>query len=109
MVDMTPIAFAEREADLVRMTIMRTADGCIVARRRRADDVIVPTHQEGEYNDVWRHVRSGGLYVRHDKVLDLETNRLCFDYSAFSDGRLWLRDAREWDEIIEGRARFERA
>lgn len=107
MTEGTPIAFAERESDLARMTILRMPDGSLVARRRRPDDAIVPSYQTGRHNDAWMHVRSGGRYVRHDDVLDVESGKPSYDYSAFSDGRLWLRPVAEWHEVIDGRPRFE--
>lgn len=104
----TVVAFAEREADLAKMSIVRREDGTLAARRRAPDDSIEPTHQIGQYNDIWMHVRSGGRYVRHDEVLDIETGRMCYDYSSYADGRLWLRPVQEWHEVVNGRPRFER-
>lgn len=102
---MTPIAFCERERDLARMTILQDGDR-LVARRRTVDDAITPTFQIGALNDLWIHVRSGGRYLRHDEVVDLETGLTCYDYSSFEDGRLWLRPVAEWHAIVEGRPRF---
>lgn len=102
------VAFAERESDLVRMTILRMEDGRLYARKRLPDDHINPTYQEGEYNDIWRHVKSDGLYIRHDRVIDIETDIECYDYSSCQDGRLWLRSIKEWHEVIDGRTRFEK-
>lgn len=104
---MTPIAYCERERDLARMTILRDGDR-LVARRRRPEDAIEPTFQTGALNDLWIHVRSGGRYLRHDEVTDLETGAVCYDYSSFEDGRLWLRPVDEWHAVIDGRPRFER-
>lgn len=104
----TPVAFAEREFDLARMTLFRLPDGRMAARRRLAEDVIHPGYQTGRYNDLWEHVRSGGRYIRHDDVLDVERNEECYDYSAYSDGRLWLRSTREWHEEVDGVPRFRR-
>lgn len=102
---MKPIAFCERESDLAPMTILLDGER-LVARRRLISDSIVPTYRTGAYNDLWLHVRSGGRYLRHDEVLDLETNELCYDYSSFEDGRLWLRSVSAWHEIVEGSPRF---
>jgi hypothetical protein len=104
----TTVAFAERESDLARMTILRMPDGTLAARRRRPDDVIVPSYQTGAYNDMWEHVRSGGRYIRHDDVLDLETREPCYDYSSCTDGRLWLRSRIQWHEEVDGKPRFRR-
>lgn len=103
-----PVAFAERECDLVKMTIMRMPDGSLIARPRKSEDIIVPTHQTGEYNDLWVHVRSGGQYIRHDSVYDEDAGKICYDYSSCQDGRLWLRPISEWEEKASGRSRFER-
>jgi len=102
---MTPVAFCERESDLARMTILHDGDR-LVARRRLPEDVIVPTFQTGAYNDLWVHLRSGGRYMRHDEVTDLETGEPCYDYSSIADGRLWLRTIAAWHETVDGKPRF---
>ena len=103
---MIPIAFCEREADLAPMTILRAVDGRLVARRRLRDDRIVPTHRSGRHEDLWVHERAGGRYVRHDDVFDMDAGLESYDYSAMSDGRLWLRPVREWREPSGGSPRF---
>jgi len=105
---MTAIAFCEREDDLAKMTIHRLDDGILVARRRTPMDRIVPTHRMGEFEDLWIHVRSQGLYIRHDIVLDEERGTHGYDYSSYENGRLWLRAIDAWYEIVDGRQRFER-
>lgn len=105
--DGAAVAFADRESDLARMTILRMPDGRLVARRRQPDDMITPNHQTGRYNDLWLHVKSGGRYIRHDEVHDIELDIACYDYSSFEDGRLWLRSIAEWHEEVGGRTRFE--
>lgn len=102
---MQAIAFCERESDNAPMTILQDGDR-LVARRRLLEDSITPSFRVGAHNDLWLHVRSGGRYLRHDEVLDLETGEICYDYSSFTDGRLWLRSVAAWHEIVEGHPRF---
>ncbi len=102
------IALVTREWDMVPMALHRLDDGRIVARRRAEGDDVLTTRPAVAHGDAWRHVRSGGEYVRNDEVLDEETGTRCYDYAAVSDGRGWLRSVAEWHEIIDGRARFER-
>lgn len=103
---MMPLAFCEREVDLARMTICRDGDR-LVARLRLATDRIEPTYQTGGFNDAWVHVSSGNGYVRHDEVFDLDAGVACYDYSSNETGRLWLRPIAEWEQIVNGRPRFE--
>jgi len=100
------IAYAERESDLARMTIFQKSDGRMVARLRRPEDSLEPSHREGVYNDLWRHVGSGGHYLRHDEVYDEDAGQACYDYSSYETGRLWLRSVREWHENVRGGPRF---
>lgn len=102
------IAFTTREWDLSPMAIHRNADGSLVARRRVDGQEAAKTRPPVAHGDRWRHVRSGGEYVRNDDVLDEETGTPCHDYTAASDGRGWLRSVTEWNEIVDGRKRFER-
>lgn len=103
------IAFGDRESDLAPMTILVEPGGLIVARRRLPDDRIDPSPRVGAFDDQWLHVGSGGRYTRHDQVLDLDLGLLCYDYSSWTDGRLWIRSVIEWHQAREdGRPRFER-
>jgi len=108
---MTPVAFCERVSDLAQMTILRREDGRLVARRRSPEDRIVPTFQTGEHDDLWRHVKTQGQYVRHDDVYDIDMDPVdgvpSYDYSAMTDGRLWLRTHASWHDVVDGIPRFE--
>lgn len=103
---MRAIAFCDRESDLARMTIFDDGDR-LVARRRRIENRIEPTHQDGRYNDLWQHMRSGRRYVRHDDVYDEDAGIACYDYSSNDDGRLWLRNAAEWEQEVNGVPRYQ--
>jgi hypothetical protein len=105
---MTIIAFCEREDDLAPMTLVEI-HGMIVARARMPHDVAPSSPRIGKLQDQWRHVRSGGLYLRHEAVLDLDRNVWCYHYSSVIDGRAWLRAIEAWREIVDGRPRFEPA
>lgn len=108
---MTPVAFCERVSDLALMTIVRRDDGSLFARRRLPEDRIVPTHRDGTYEDLWRHVKTQGRYVRHDDVPDMDLDPgngvPSYDYSSMTDGRLWLRTHASWHDVVDGIPRFE--
>lgn len=108
---MTPIAFCDRVSDLAQMTILRDEAGILRARRRIPSDRIVPTHRSGVFDDLWRHVKTQGRYVRHDIVLDMDLDPVdgvpCYDYSSMTDGRLWLRTHASWHDVVDGTPRFE--
>ena len=109
--DAVAIAFCDRETDLAPMTVLREPDGSVVARPRLPGDRIVPQARAGAHDDEWMHVRSRTRYTRHDDVADLSDPLSpvpSHDYSSWADGRLWLRPVAEWEEPVDGRARFER-
>lgn len=101
------VSLVEREDDLAPMTVLRLPDGRLVARRRETGDAEPQQRRIGGHDDNWRHVRSGGRYLRRDDVLDLERGVESYEYHAIDGGRKWLRSKTEWHEPVEGRCRFE--
>ncbi len=67
-----------------------------------------------EINAIYRHYKNGRNYQvigigKHSETLeDLVVYKSLYDTSDFPEGQIWCRPAKMWEEMINGKPRFEK-
>ncbi len=67
-----------------------------------------------EINAIYRHYKNGHLYQvigvgKHSETLeDVVIYKALYTSSDFPEGQIWCRPLQMWEEIIDGKHRFEK-
>jgi hypothetical protein len=67
--------------------------------------VSAPEWPAADQAPLYRHYK-GGLYRKLGVVTHSETEESLVLYRAEATGRLWVRPAAMWDELVDGAPRF---